>query len=192
MSPLESRSALDAEVLKQFRLIFQSVRKHFLDIESVCGISGAQLWALSRVAEQPGVRVTELALALAIHQSTASNLVEDLVQKGLIRRSRSETDQRAVLLHATDTGYELFNRAPKPLIGLLPDAIGRLDEEALQGLGTHLSQLIALMGRRIDTGGRATPLSEIANPQGTVRKARRKALSHGSVGAIDDSSGGSG
>ena len=44
---------LDIEVLKQFRIIFKSVRRHFQAIEQVCGISGAQLWALAKIEQSP-------------------------------------------------------------------------------------------------------------------------------------------
>lgn len=152
---------LDIEVLKQFRLIFQSVRKHFQSIEAICGISGSQLWALASVVEKPGQRVTELAKAMAVHQSTASNLVESLVRSGLIQRSRSEADQRVVLLFATETGKLLFGKAPAPLNGLLPDALEKLDREVLLNLNHSLSILIAQMGKQVSTGAEATPLADM-------------------------------
>lgn len=155
---------LDIEVLKQFRLIFQSVRKHFQSIEAICGISGSQLWALASVVEKPGQRVTELAKAMAVHQSTASNLVESLVRSGLIQRSRSEADQRVVLLFATDAGKLLFEKAPAPLNGLLPDALEKLDQDVLLSLHHSLATLIVQMGKRVSTGAEETPLADMTQP----------------------------
>ena len=63
------------EALQSFRIIFRSVRRHFHEVEEQCGISGSQLWALSVVAQSPGIRVKDLARSMAIQQSTASNLV---------------------------------------------------------------------------------------------------------------------
>jgi len=152
---------LDVEVLQQFRLIFQSVRKHFQSVEKQCGISGSQLWALARIAQQPGQRVTELARAMAIHQSTASNLIEDLVRQGLIRRERSQQDQRAVLLHPTEQGLAIYQRAPQPLRGLLPDALEKLDPAVLHALHAQLDTLIRAMGQDVDPKAKHTPLSDI-------------------------------
>src|SRR3981081_2764965 len=63
------------DVLEQFRVIFKSVRRHYRSVEERSGISGALLWALAQVAANPGSQVGDLARALAIHQSTASNLL---------------------------------------------------------------------------------------------------------------------
>ncbi|WP_269532871.1 MarR family winged helix-turn-helix transcriptional regulator [Chitinimonas sp. BJYL2] len=152
----------EADVLKQFRVIFQSVRKHFQSVEALCGVSGSQLWALAKVVEAPGLRVTELAKAMTIHQSTASNLVEGLVQLGLIRRQRGELDQRVVLLYPTEAGEQLYRKAPQPIRGVLPDALSRLDPTRLAGLAQHLNELIDLMGDHIDPRGGNIPLADIA------------------------------
>lgn len=171
----QSRAAhREADVLKQFRLIFQSVRKHFQSVEALCGISGSQLWALARVVESPGLRVTELARAMTIHQSTASNLVESLVQQGLVRRERAEADQRVVLLHPTEAGQAIYEGAPQPIRGVLPDALARLEPAALAGLQQHLSTLIELMGNHIDPSGSTTPLADMANAEPAPKKRSRR------------------
>src|SRR5690606_1936309 len=101
--------------------------QHFHEIERRCGVSGSQLWALSVVVGSPGIRVKDLAQAMAVHQSTASNLIEQLSRQGLLRRERDRIDQRIVLLYATEAGEQVIARAPRPLSGLLPDALSRLD-----------------------------------------------------------------
>ena len=69
------------EVLEQFRVIFKSIRRHYRSVEERSGISGALLWALAQVAANPGSQVGDLARALAIHQSTASNLLRSLAEE---------------------------------------------------------------------------------------------------------------
>src|SRR5947209_19998420 len=80
------------EVLEQFRVIVKSIRRHYQDVERRAGVSGAQLWALAQIAEQPGGQVGALARALAVHQSTASNLVRGLEARGLVARERRGRD----------------------------------------------------------------------------------------------------
>src|SRR3954462_14448736 len=72
----ERRRMLD--VLEQFRVIVKSIRRHYQSVEARAGVSGAQLWTLAQIAGQPGCQVGELARALAIHPSTATNLVPHL------------------------------------------------------------------------------------------------------------------
>src|SRR5437762_11244155 len=82
------------EVLEQFRVIVKSIKRHYQDVERRAGLKGAQLWALAQVAGSPGSTVGDLARALAIHQSTASNLLRGLETAGLVTRERQHRDQR--------------------------------------------------------------------------------------------------
>ena len=52
-----SSDAMALIVLKQFRLIYGSVRQHFREVEHNCGVSGSQLWLLHEIARTPGVGV---------------------------------------------------------------------------------------------------------------------------------------
>jgi len=149
-----------AAVLRQFRVIFRSVKKHFQVIERTCGIGGSQLWALAAVSESPGIRVSDLAKAMSIHQSTASNLVEQMVKLGLIVRERDAEDQRVVRLNATARGLALIARAPKPLIGLLPDALSQLNPHELRQLHASLATLLDVMDL-LDESAVNTPLADI-------------------------------
>ena len=153
-------TSVEAEVLKQFRIIFRSVKKHFQVIERKCGIGGSQLWALATIVERPGLRVSELGHSLSVHQSTASNLVEQMVRLGLIQRERDDEDQRVVRLTATQRGLTLLARAPQPLTGLLPDALSHLDAKTVAGLHANLGQLLSVMKAR-DESATHTPLADL-------------------------------
>ena len=98
MSANQQNSAEVMQVLKEFRLIFKSVKRHFQWVEKQTGISGAQLWAMAAVVEKPGIRVTELGQTMAIHQSTTSNLVERLVQADLQLRKPPMMQQLLAIL----------------------------------------------------------------------------------------------
>ena len=148
------------EALQHFRVIFKSVKKHFHWVEQQTGVNGAQLWALAAVVKKPGLKVTELAAALAIHQSTASNLVDKLVKQGLLRRERGAEDQRIVHLYSSPEGIKLIKRAPKPLEGVLPDALSRLTASDLAELNLLLASVVRKMKVR-DATGKSTPLAQI-------------------------------
>nr|WP_255428220.1 MarR family transcriptional regulator [Ramlibacter cellulosilyticus] len=128
--------------MRRFRTVFNAVRSHFRSIETTVGVSGAQVWALSQVASNPGIGVGQLARKMDVHQSTASNLVRALLDAGLVVSEKGETDRRAVHLRATARGLKALNKAPAPLTGLLPDALRRLDDATLQRLDRDLEKLI--------------------------------------------------
>lgn len=148
------------EALKKFRIVFSSVKKHFEDIEAQCGVSGAQLWALWEIYRAPGLRASALANALLVHQSTASNLLIKLEEKMLITRERTSDDLRVVKLHLTDKGRDIIDRAPKPMIGLLPDALQRLPEEVLDNLLASMNTLVSTMQLK-DEEATSRPLSDL-------------------------------
>jgi DNA-binding MarR family transcriptional regulator len=130
------------EALTKFRWVINSTRRHFKWIEQQTGISGALVAALWEIHRSPGLRVSELAEAMAVHQSTASNLMDKLQQKGLIERDRSSDDQRVVKLYLTKHGEALVKRAPNPARGLLQEALHKLPPATLQTLNRGLAQLI--------------------------------------------------
>ena len=135
-----------ARVLRRFRLVFNTVKTHFRDVEKKAGISGAQLWALHVVGEQPGIGVGGLARAMDIHQSTASNLLRALLEKQLVVADRGGEDRRSVRLQATARGLRVLAKAPGPLTGVLPDALARLDKATLARLDRDLGKLIDQLG----------------------------------------------
>lgn len=156
----DAAPALPQEVLRKFRVIFRSVKRHFASIEKQCGLSGSQLWALAVVCAEPGLRVTALAHRLSVHQSTASNLVEALAQKGLLERRAGHGDGRATCLHPTAKGSRLVGKAPEPIEGLLPDALRHLDPDELVRLDASLQMLLTRMQQRDDRAAH-TPLSDL-------------------------------
>lgn len=145
-----TKNQLSLQVLKKFRIIYGSVRQHFREIEQTCGITGSQLWILREVTNSPGIGVSELADRLSIHQSTASQLVEKLVARGLINKERSKEDQRKVGLRATEEASKLQKNAPGPAEGLLPEALQALPESSLQTLDASLKEVIGQLRIRDD------------------------------------------
>lgn len=69
------------DILQKFRVIVRSAQKYSQKVEKILGVSGAQLWIMKEIDRKPGLRVGEIARLLAIHQTTASNLLDVLEKK---------------------------------------------------------------------------------------------------------------
>lgn len=156
-------SGVEAEgavrVLRQFRLVFNTVKTHFQQLEKRTGLGGAQIWALSVVRDQPGIGVNGLAHALDVRQPTASNLVKALSEQDLIEVRKDERDGRAVMLHVRPAGARVLRRAPGPFTGVLPEALASLDSATLGRLDQDLATLIKVLGA--DERGARIPLSQV-------------------------------
>ena len=132
-------------MLRRFRQVFTAVRAHFQQVEKQVGIGGAQVWALGVIAEHPGIGVGSLARAMHIHQSTASNLVRGLVERGLVRTERGQADRRTVYLQLQPESAALLARAPGPHAGVLLQALRDLDPATLARLDADLARLLRQM-----------------------------------------------
>jgi len=143
----ENQLSLDASkrVLRKFRLVFNTVKTHFQSIEKKVGIGGAQVWALSIIASNEGIGVNDLAIALDIHQTTASNLVRGLVKLEMVEVRKDGADRRTVQLHVLPAGAKILKRAPAPFSGVLPHALEQLDSKTLERLDQDLAKLMRLI-----------------------------------------------
>ena len=153
-------SPLAKETLRQFRIIVGAARQHFRTLEERCGIPGAQVWLLAVINEHPGITVSHLSESLSIHVSTASNMLDKLDKAKLVERRRGETDRRVVNLYVTPSGRAILERAPRPLTGLVPDALNRLSESDLARLHEDLARLIEKM-KPVDMSLGNEPLSTL-------------------------------
>jgi DNA-binding MarR family transcriptional regulator len=148
-----------ARVLRRFRQVFTATRAHYQQMEKHVGIGGAQVWALGIIGAQPGIGVGGLARAMHVHQSTASNLVRALVDRGLVVTAREGADRRAVQLRLLPAGTELLARAPGPYTGLLVQALDRMDTATLGRLEGDLTRLAQVMG--IGDDAPALPIAQL-------------------------------
>jgi DNA-binding MarR family transcriptional regulator len=151
---------LRLEVLKQFRVLLRSIKRHYQWVEQECGLSGAQLWALAEIAGTPRIKVSDLAQQLGIHLSTASNMLRRLEELALVKRMRLGKDHRVVQLQVTAKGEKILQLAPRPFVGVLQQALSELPQSRLDSLHADLGEVIRLMKFK-DVKAQSTPLSDI-------------------------------
>ncbi|NMF98581.2 MarR family winged helix-turn-helix transcriptional regulator [Aromatoleum toluolicum] len=144
-------------VLQRFRVLIRTAQRHSQWVEKQSGVTGAQLWAMQELLEEPGLRVGELAKRMALHQSTASNMIDKLETNGFVAKARNSADQRVVRLSLTAAGRELLARAPSPARGVLPEALRLLDAASQARLQEELDGLLQQI-KDLDEGFGMQPL----------------------------------
>ena len=112
MSPHRADSDLDA-VINSLRRITQGVRLSSSVVQQKLGITGAQLFVLQQLADQPVSSLRELQTRTFTDQSSVSVVVSRLVASGHVARRRSKTDARRIELALTPSGRALVKRAPE-------------------------------------------------------------------------------
>ena len=178
------RQADMLHVLKLFRQIFGSQKRLSHVMEKASGVGGAQMWALSEVRKSPGITVGELASRLAIHRSTATNLVNRLEHLNLVAKRREGRDQRNVQLEATARGAVVCGKSPKRTIGVLQHALLEVPPTTLRTLNRDLTALTRVM--KLEQGeaglGRSTRTTSIDKP--ALARSAKAAVSSGKLAAV--------
>jgi DNA-binding MarR family transcriptional regulator len=146
---LEERELNSLSVLRSLRVISLAMLAHSKQVEKESGLSSALLWIMRELANRPGMRVSELAHALMIHQSTCSNVLDKLQKKELVYRDRSGPDHRVVRLFLTDKGRKLLAKAPAPHRGLVAETLDRLPADVLHSMEEGLRQLVTGMEKGV-------------------------------------------
>lgn len=79
------------------------------DVEEKAGIPRHWFEALERTRLHPPMQpwhVTELAVEMALPQSTTTRLLDQLEQAGLVRRVADPANRRATLIEVTELGHQ--------------------------------------------------------------------------------------
>jgi DNA-binding MarR family transcriptional regulator len=111
------------------------------------GLSPTQAQILVELTRSEPARLESVARALAVRPATASEAVEALVRKGLVRRLRRRDDRRALALSLTARGRRLAARlAHWP--DFLAEAVGALSESEQVAFHRTLVKMIRFLQER--------------------------------------------
>lgn len=142
----ERRARDTAAAVDAVRRIFRALRNAAQQTQTQAGISAAQLFVLSALAEGPAPSLTELGERTHTDRSSVADVVERLADAGLVERSRSGEDRRRLEVRITPAGRALLRAAPRPPTALLIAGLEAMDDDALAGLAGGLATLTREMG----------------------------------------------
>jgi DNA-binding MarR family transcriptional regulator len=108
------------------------------------GITGAQLAMLRIVAEQESITLRKLRTQLELHPATIGQLVDRIVERGLLTRTRGTSDSRERELAISPRGRRLLARAP--VAGPVRLRWVRADPERLDRLTQAFRDAVILFG----------------------------------------------
>jgi DNA-binding MarR family transcriptional regulator len=134
-------AALDA-----IRRIVQALRVSSRRVEQELGVSGAQLFVLHALSEAPADSLNELAARTFTHQSSVSVVVQRLVRKRFVTRTRSSDDRRRVTLTVTPAGRALLRNAPAVAQLRLVRGLRQMPPSQRQALTVSLDRLVRGLG----------------------------------------------
>lgn len=148
--------------LKLFRVLLDAVRRHGEWVESRHGIGGAQLWVLWELRQTPGMRAVDLARNMAVHRHTAEALLNELLERRLVRTEGAPDTPTAVYL-LTREGQRIAEASPEHGQGVLKAALEQLPPAALEQVVASMRAVTESLPFREDRAA-LKPLAEIVRP----------------------------
>jgi DNA-binding MarR family transcriptional regulator len=112
-----AKASLDLEdlIVAAIRRLMRAVDLHSRRLVDDYGLTGPQLATLREAARTGPVAASTLARAVHLSSATMTGILTRLERRGLVSRTRSESDRRIVMVSITDIGREMLARAPSLL-----------------------------------------------------------------------------
>ena len=142
---VNSRARDTRAVLNGIRRIVRDLHESSRAAEKHLGVTGAQLFVLTTLAEFPALSLNDLAARTHTHQSSVSTVVSRLVEAGLVLRAPSPQDARRLELRLSAEGRRLASRAPGAAQARLIHAVERLSAADRRALARSLAALTDAM-----------------------------------------------
>jgi len=123
----------------------RAMRKAARGADPANPLSVAQLELLSSIAEQPGARPGRLARLLRLAPNSVTTLVNALQARGLVTKTHSTEDLRAIALEPTEEGRAAVARWQQLNTTIVETALADLDAAHQQALSAALPALHELI-----------------------------------------------
>ena len=135
-----------SRAMDSLRRVVHALRVATRASEREFGLSAAQLFVLRQLAAASGQSLRDLALRTRTTQSSISEVVSRLVQRGLVARRPSEQDRRRAELSLTATGHAMLAQAPETVQERLLRGFDALPERERTALADHLESWLSASG----------------------------------------------
>lgn len=118
------------------------IKKAFIKYLGPLGMRPVEYTVLTLVMSNENVTQKQLSQALSVSAPNMTLLLDRLEERGLLRRTRSETDRRMQMIDLTEAGLELMRRA-EPISVSMEKEILRHLSPAEQAILFELLQKVA-------------------------------------------------
>lgn len=149
----------------------------FLEETGHLDLTPRQFAALNMIKEVPNIDQASLSNMIAMDKTTIVKVIDRLVEKGLITRTRSDTDRRANLLVITEAGKETIKQ-------VLP-LLDRSDQRILAPLSredrVHFMEMLTQLVHVNNIYSRAPMATEL--PEDLASRKRASAPAKGKAAA---------
>jgi len=124
---------LSEEILITLRKIARAMSIYSKSLDKHYGLTSPQLLILHELFQSDQIAIGEIARKISLSQATVTDIIDRLIIKGLVTRTKNSLDRRQVLIKITPNGKDIINKKPSLL---QKDFLAKFDE--LQKWEQHL------------------------------------------------------
>jgi MarR family transcriptional regulator, organic hydroperoxide resistance regulator len=154
-------------ILNSIRQLVRALRLFDRETQTRYGITAAQMFVLHALEDNDGLSLTALADRTATDQSSASVVVQRLVEGGYVTRTPRPDDRRHIELRLTTKGRGVIRKSPPPAQQKILAIVEAMPARDRKQFASLLEGFVGAFGRR---GARTPMLFEEEPP----KRARRR------------------
>lgn len=144
--PQKKRQPDLSRALNAVRRLVRGLRSAAEAVERELSISAAQLFVLSELGQVPNQSVKDLAAVTMTTHSTVSQVVGQLITKGLVTRTPDPSDGRRAVLRLTRPGANLVKRSKRVIQTDLIEGFDTLRKSERRALANGLEKWLDASG----------------------------------------------
>jgi DNA-binding MarR family transcriptional regulator len=134
---------MEKKLLEQAKFIFSTsklIRDHIflvpthqainnLQKDNLCELSVTQIHTAMAINQHGPLTLSNLAEMMNVSAPSASAMTDRLVEKGVLKRERSDKDRRKVLISVSPDARKILQNVEDTILNSFIDLVGRLGEE---------------------------------------------------------------
>lgn len=106
---------ISEQILVALRRVTRAVDQYSRQLAQNHGLTGPQAMIMKEIQREAGLTMGELARRVSLSQATVTDVAKRLEARGLLARSRDDSDRRRVTIRLTLAGKQLLEQ-PLPLL----------------------------------------------------------------------------
>jgi DNA-binding MarR family transcriptional regulator len=134
-------------------ILMNNLRKLFYPEEWInidMSISKSELFTMLLVDQNREIIMSQIADYINVPMSTATGIVDRLVKNGYLKRERSDSDRRVVVIMLTEKGKNLVNELKALIFKYINLINDELTDEERQLIFKLFNKIINILSRRDD------------------------------------------
>jgi MarR family transcriptional regulator, organic hydroperoxide resistance regulator len=124
------------------------------------GLTGPQLTVIKILDQIGDLSLSSLSGRIKANNSTVTGIIDRMEREGLVRRERSQTDRRMVLIRLTDKGRALAGQIEVQPMEIFRQAVAALPESEMQTLFSILDRVQRTVRQTIAQTSDAQPAED--------------------------------